>query len=237
MKAMIVSDFLSIKGYILSQSLVGIAVGLFVSASMSNVYMVTSMLAAMIPFSLIFTVLAYDERNGWQEFRLTLPLSRTQVITGRYGSYLVFTGIGLGVAAIALGIVVALAFLFPTLTINKPIGNLLVDFSWQTLAFSLAATLAPMTILASIILPLVSRFGLTTAVRFVPLALVFGAFVIAPPLLNISGEPPVFITDFVAWIQTDTGALMASAIALAAAATIYVLSCALSAKLYAKREM
>ncbi|MEG0477445.1 MAG: ABC-2 transporter permease, partial [Raoultibacter sp.] len=69
MKAMIVSDFLSIKGYILSQSLVGIAVGLFVSASMSNVYMVTSMLAAMIPFSLIFTVLAYDERNGWQEFR------------------------------------------------------------------------------------------------------------------------------------------------------------------------
>ncbi|MEG0218245.1 MAG: ABC-2 transporter permease, partial [Raoultibacter sp.] len=70
MKAMIVSDFLSVKSYILSQSLVGIVVGIFISASMGNVYMVAPMLAAMIPFSLIFTVLAYDERNGWQEFRL-----------------------------------------------------------------------------------------------------------------------------------------------------------------------
>ncbi|MEG1397920.1 MAG: ABC-2 transporter permease [Raoultibacter sp.] len=237
MKAMIVSDFLSIKSYILSQSLVGIVVGIFISASMGNAYMVAPLLSAMIPFSLLFTVLAYDERNGWQEFRLTLPLSRTQVIAGRYGSYLVFTGIGLGAAALALGIVVALASLFPAFTISEPLGEMLVNFSWQALAFSLAVTLSVMTLLASIILPLVSRFGLTTAVRFVPLALVFGGFAIAPFLLKNSGEPPVFITDFLAWIQTDTGALAASAIALAVALVIYAISCALATKLYAKREV
>ncbi|MEG0096537.1 MAG: ABC-2 transporter permease, partial [Raoultibacter sp.] len=115
--------------------------------------------------------------------------------------------------------------------------EMLVNFSWQALAFSLAVTLSVMTLLASIILPLVSRFGLTTAVRFVPLALVFGGFAIAPLLLKNSGEPPVFITDFLAWIQTDTGALAASAIALAVALVIYALSCALATKLYAKREV
>ncbi|MEG0477692.1 MAG: ABC-2 transporter permease, partial [Raoultibacter sp.] len=172
-----------------------------------------------------------------QEFRLTLPLSRTQVIAGRYGSYLVFTGIGLGVVALALGIIVALASLFPAFTIHEPIGNLLVNFSWQTLVFSLATALSVMTLLAGIILPLVSRFGLTTAVRFLPLAAVFGAFIITPLLLNSNGEPPVFIIDFLTWIQTDAGALEASAIALAATFAFYALSCALSAKLYAKREV
>ena len=87
MKAMIMSDLLIAKKYLLQQLGVSIAVGIFITVMIGNLYVAAPMVGVMIPFSLTITILALDERANWQQFRLALPMSRSNVIAGRYVSF------------------------------------------------------------------------------------------------------------------------------------------------------
>ena len=77
MKAMIMSDLLIAKKYLLQQLGVSIAVGIFITVVIGNLYVAAPMVGVMIPFSLTITILALDERANWQQFRLALPMSRS----------------------------------------------------------------------------------------------------------------------------------------------------------------
>ena len=49
----------------------------------------TAAMATMAPLMYLFSIFAYDEMNGWERFRMTLPLTKQQVAYGRYVSMLI----------------------------------------------------------------------------------------------------------------------------------------------------
>lgn len=232
MKATFMSDMQVAKKYLLQQLVAALIVGLFLAFMTQNLYIIAPLLIVMIPFSIAFTIIAYDERGDWQQFRLALPISRGDVITGRYASMALLVLVGAVVGLAVTGIVIAAAQLLPSV---PQLAELMVNFSWQAILMVSAMGLAIILLMLSITLPLVSRFGMTKAVRYSPLVIAFGSII----ALNLGGnlQMPTFVLDFVNWVKTPEGTLAATLIAVAAVAALYAASAALSVKLYAKREL
>ena len=113
MKAMIVSDFAVLRSAILQLLGICAIIALFMGYVMGAVGTAAA-IAAMVPFMGLFSLAAYDEQNNWERFRLTLPLTRRQVVFGRYASIALLT-VGSLALALVLGLgIAALAGLLPT---------------------------------------------------------------------------------------------------------------------------
>lgn len=107
MKAMIFSDLITSKNSILTLLGVTVLIAIFIAIPTGTLYGSIGACAAMIPFMYLFSISAYDEMNGWERFRLTLPISRRQVAYGRYASMLIVCACSL-VIAIVLGLLIGL---------------------------------------------------------------------------------------------------------------------------------
>lgn len=231
MKAMFMSDILTARKYFRSQLLIVLAVSVFTAVAVDTPYVIIPVFACGIPFSIAFMLMAFDERNDWQKFRLALPLSRRNVMIGRYVSFALITAAGLAIGIVAMGLVVLLGYALPSI---PAIANLSAGFGWQALMLASALSIAVMLIMLAVTLPLVARFGMTKAVRFIPLAAVF--IVVAFGTLAENGAMPEYVTSLLNWISTDAGTIGVSLIALGVAAILYAISCAVSIVLYDKRE-
>jgi len=77
MKTMIVSDFAALRSALLQLVGICLVVSLFMSYVMGAVG-TSAAIGAMIPFMCLFSLAALDEQNGWERFRLTLPITRRQ---------------------------------------------------------------------------------------------------------------------------------------------------------------
>lgn len=231
MKAMIASDMLIAKKYFLQQILICLAVAIFVSIMTSNIYVGVPVASVMLPFSLAFTLLALDERDNWQQFRLALPLSRTHVIFGRYVSLVILAAVGLSLGLMVLGLLFLVATLLPSV---PQLTNITSAFSWQFTGLISAISIAIILFMFTITLPLTSRFGMTKAVRFIPLVVVFG--IMFAFTFGENSNLPEFATNLATWVQTPAGAVGMMGIILGVSFGLYALSAALSAALYAKRE-
>lgn len=232
MKAMFLSDLLIAKKYLLQQTLISVIVGVVISVMLENLYVVPPVLGVMIPFSLTFTLLAYDERDNWQQFRLSLPLSRTDIVLGRYASLAIIALAGLLVGLLTMALLIVAATVLPHVS---QLAILIVDFSWQAVVLTSAAAAGIILCMLAVIMPLVSRFGMTKAIRFVPLLAVVGVMI----AFNFGGgsAAPEFLIRLAAWIQTPEGTLGMAGIIVAATCVLYALSGALSVVLYQKREL
>ena len=112
MKAMIVSDFAVLRSVLLQLLGICLVIALFMGYVMGAVGTAAA-IAAMVPFTGLFSLAAYDEQNNWERFRLTLPLTRRQVGFGRYASIALLT-VGSLALALVLGLgIAALAGLLP----------------------------------------------------------------------------------------------------------------------------
>ena len=145
MKTMIVSDFAALRSALLQLVGICLVVSLFMSYVMGAVG-TSAAIGAMIPFMCLFSLAALDEQNGWERFRLTLPITRRQVVFGRYASVAIAT---------VLAFVFSLALSFALLAVmglkeffsaEKPFER----FRWQAIvsaavpaAVCLLAVLAP----------------------------------------------------------------------------------------------
>ena len=109
------------------------------------------------------------------------------------------------------------------------------NFSWQALLIASVASVAILLLMLSIIMPAFVRFGMTKAVRLVPLIVIVFVLIAFQAIDgNIAAE---LVKNVEGLLQTPGGdaALVAGVLALAAA--LYAVSAALSVKLYAKREL
>ena len=228
---MCTSDLLIVKKYIPSQIGIGILVSIIVAVAMENIYVIIPALSVMIPYSLAFTAIAFDERNGWEEFRLALPLSRKDVIRGRYASFALISVASLALSLVVMGIVV---FAASTLMPTTEVGKMAADVSWQIVVADIVAGLGFVLIMLAVMLPLVARFGMTKAVRFIPLVVFFGSLGF---ILGGANFLPETIWPQIDWIATPTGTGTAAAVSLLVLVGIYLASCALSTKLYERREL
>ena len=231
MKAMIMSDLLIAKKYLLQQLGVSIAVGIFITVMIGNLYVAAPMVGVMIPFSLTITILALDERANWQQFRLALPMSRSNVIAGRYVSFALLALLGIAAGLVTL-VMVAVAQIAPGV---PQLADLMGNFSWQTMLFASVAGLAIILVMLSVTMPLFSRFGMTKGVRYLPLLIIIGVFFAFQ--LDGNGPPPEFVANVLNLLESPAGTIAIAAGVLAITAAVYAISAAISTKLYQKREL
>lgn len=190
------------------------------------------MVCVMLPFSCMTNLFATDELNGWQAFRLALPLSRGQVIGGR-----ALTGLVTAVGMFALVVAVAAAW--------YALGP--GDAAKMLQPFVLVATAgcAMALVTTGILMPFVASFGFTKAVRLVPMGVVL---VVVLALLMVSRVPDIPVLgaagEWLSGLNTGAellaggsiGATAACAAAiLGVAVVVYGLLCLLAARLYRTR--
>lgn len=230
MKAMIMSDLLIAKKYLLQQLGIAIVVGIFICIMIGNLYVVAPAVGVMIPFSLTITILSLDERANWQQFRLALPIARKDVIVGRYVSFALLSLCGIAVGLLTTFIVIAAAQLMPSV---PQLADL--NFSWQAILFTCVAGLAMLLVMLSITMPVFSRFGMTKGVRYLPLLIIFGVFIAFS--LDGNGPPADFLANINLLLETPLGTIGLAAAILVIVAAVYAISATISTRLYAKREL
>lgn len=232
MKTMLMFDLLTAKKIAMSQMVLGVAVSLVIAVSTQTPITIMPIMALMLAYSVGFTLVAFDERNDWERFRLTLPLSRANVVQGRYATFVVMTLVGLVLGMAVTAIVYGLSLALPQ---TELFAGLFEGMDWQIALGMVAASIAFSLALWLVALPLVARFGMTKAVRYLPLAFII-LLPIGTVLVQKAGPPPAFVLDLATWASTPTGTVTLVAAVIALMAVLTVLSCMLSVKLYERRE-
>lgn len=235
-KAMIATDFAIMRGSLASTAGLSLVVAIALAIGMQNLVPAVAAVSAMVPLLLLTTLGAYDDYNNWGSFRLALPLSRRQVVLGRYATLLI---------AMAATAAVTLAFGCLVLNVSSLIpgelaAQLQEDATPIRIAAGIAGALSCTVIACAVTLPLAMRFGMTKAVRFVP---VFAAvaFALALAIIGSSGSPLESNATFahlLLWIDaSDLHLLAISATILAEALMLYLVSALLAVRLYKTREL
>lgn len=228
MKAMFLADMMAIRKYLAQQVVIALVVGAFIDVTTGSIYATPIFTGTMIVLSISFSVVALDEAGHWQEYRLALPLSRGSVVRGRYLSLLAITAISMVVGLITSGLVLAAAWLLPS------IGQLagIVESADLGLCLLMVAvtTLVCLGTMA-IILPICFRVGMTKAVRWIPF---IGVVIFLAAFAGFSGSEFMMsqLESLLCLLETPAGILGI----LAAAGVIYALSCCLSERLYLTRQ-
>ena len=232
MKTMLMFDLLTAKKLARSQLLLGVVVALVLTVSTGSALCIMPLMALMLAYSVGFTLVAFDERNDWEKLRLTLPLSRADIVHGRYATFAVMTVAGIVLGGVLVAVLWGLAQLAPTAPVLSEFAG---AFDWQMAVVMAVSGIVFALVLWIIALPLVARYGMTKAVRFLPLAFVI-VLPIATVLIQKAGPLPASVMDFVAWVATPTGTLVAAGAALAVIVVLFALSSMLAVRLYEKRE-
>ena len=218
MKTMVMFDLLTAWGFMKQQVVVSIVVALVFAGATDMPLGLIPCLALMFAYSVGFTLAAYDERNDWERFRLTLPLSRANVVQGRYATFVVMTLVGFVLGMAVTAIVYGLSLALPQ---TELFAGLFEGMDWQIVLGMVAASIAFSLALWLVALPLVARFGMTKAVRYLPLAFII-LLPIGTVLVQKAGPPPAFVLDLAAWASTPTGTVTLVAAVLAVMAVLSV---------------
>lgn len=229
MKAMIFSDLITLKNSFVSLFGITVFVGVFIAIATETLVAGVAAIAAMVPFMYLFSISAYDEQNGWERFRLTLPLSRRQVAYGRYASIALIMLCSLALACLTGLIMGCICSALPPAGIHE--GLKLSTFGFDSIFLVALATQLILLVACIVTLPLIMRFGMTKGSRIVPvvivLALSFGiAFTGNNDNLALMGD--VFASG-------NTTLILACITAVLIA--LYLVSAYISGKLYEQREL
>lgn len=195
-----------------------------VSVSMAAVAVIM-MATLMITYMIVVTLSAYDDVSGWAAFRLTLPLSRRDVVLGRYATIAV-TCLASAILGIALSALVGPVeeAVLPTVT-----GEALLATGWNlsdALALALAGISLSLAYMA-VILPIYLTFGTTKGTRLLAVFLI----IVPAAIIGASGGIISSIPE-----QFTTGAIVLTALP-AIALVLFAISAAISMRLYARRDL
>ncbi|WP_302962104.1 ABC-2 transporter permease [uncultured Adlercreutzia sp.] len=233
MKTMIVSDFATMRSALLQLVGICLIIAVFMGVIADTVVGAVAAITAMLPFMFLFSLAATDEQNGWERFRLTMPITRRQVVFGRYASLALLMAVtalfGLLLAAALIGVATAL----PAGT--APAG-LTAEANPPTLIIgAVVGIVVVIGVGASVALPLITRFGMTRGARIVPLVVVL----VMSAAIGFIGDGAAIdsaLTGLAQWLDTGNNYLFLAAAMLLAVSAIYIASAFISAKLYEGRE-
>lgn len=192
--------------------------------------------AAMVPLLVFTTLGACDDNGGWGSFRLALPLSRAQVVLGRYAS-LLLVALASGLVLFGLGAAV-------WMVASSAPGDFAVALCGSVglggLAAGVCVALSCALAACAVALPLFVRFGLSKGVRFVPLFVAI-AFAFGMAAMSSSGSPlegTSWGIGFIQWLDAgEVHFLVAAVVVLAGVLLLYAASAFVAVRLYSKREL
>lgn len=183
--------------------------------------------SAMSPIMVMTSLAGFDNQNGWERYRATLPLTRKDIICARYLCIVVFSAM-MSCAAVLLNIV-ALPFLDHT-------G---ISSTGQTvfeIAIASAASMLISLMMVFLAQPLFFRFGHMEALR---LSVGLFALLWCLAIATLSSSNPISN-----WLMSIAGAnpdpavlgCLCAGIAVLALA-LCAISCAVSTKVYRVRDL
>ena len=187
----------------------------------------TCAVSAMSPIMIMNSLAGFDNQNGWERYRATLPFSRKDIICARYLCIVVFSAM-MACAAVLLSIV--------TLPLFSSVGIPSIGQAIFEIAAASATSMLISLMMVFLAQPLFFRFGHMEALRLsVGLFALLGCLAMA----TLSSSNPISN-----WLMSIAGAnpdpavlgcLCAGIAALALA--LCAISCAVSTKVYRAREL
>lgn len=183
--------------------------------------------SAMSPIIIMNSLAGYDNQNGWERYRATLPFSRKDIICARYLCIIAFSAV-MACAAVLLNII-ALPFFDPT-------G---IPSTGQTvfeIAIASAASMLISLMMVFLAQPLFFRFGHMEALR---LSVGLFALMGCGTMAMLSSSNPISN-----WLMSIAGAnpdpavlgCLCAGIAVLALA-LCTISCTVSTKVYRARDL
>lgn len=236
MICMIKMELVVFEHYLKQLSFTMLFVMTCVGIGSKSVMGIPSMALMMILFALTTCGAAYDEQNDWGAFRLVLPLSRRDVVLGRYVFNLI---VALVFTAASCALVALLVLLKET---GAPLGFLgeiipAREGSIQEIALSLAVVGCIGLVLNSIMLPIYFKLGQTKATQWMPFIVMLAMFVPFFLLEQGDGELLGWLKGVFDSMAAGDSFTVAGIVAIAAALAVYAASAFVSIKLYEARDL
>ena len=187
----------------------------------------TCAVSAMSPIMIMNSLAGFDNQNGWERYRATLPFSRKDIICARYLCIVVFSAM-MACAAVLLSIV--------TLPLFSSVGIPSIGQAIFEIAAASATSMLISLMMVFLAQPLFFRFGHMEALRLsVGLFALLGCLAMA----TLSSSNPISN-----WLMSIAGANPDSAVLGCLCAGIAVLalalcaiSCTVSTKVYRVRDL
>jgi ABC-2 type transport system permease protein len=241
MKTVVISDLICLRS-VYRTALITTVLGAMLMLAMGSPYILMPYTCVAMSFSLFYNLLTYDEQNGWQGYRLSLPLVRKQAVQGRYvvGLLIVGASIVLGVVSFLLcfGLMQTIAFFVPGSGVAEILATILAQNTLPGQALATAVGCFLVITMEAIVLPLALRSGLSKALARIPLVVMglgIGFLIIANQTTD--GTSDRGYSALATVIQSDTGILVLSAVLVLVALALYAASSVLATRFYARREL
>ena len=187
----------------------------------------TCAVSAMSPIMIMNSLAGFDNQNGWERYRATLPFSRKDIICARYLCIVVFSAM-MACAAVLLSIV--------TLPLFSSVGIPSIGQAIFEIAAASATSMLISLMMVFLAQPLFFRFGHMDALRLsVGLFALLGCLAMA----TLSSSNPISN-----WLMSIAGANPDSAVLgclcagiAALALALCAISCTVSTKVYRVRDL
>ncbi len=206
------------------------------AAGMGSTSALPGIIFMMGMFSLSNSASNYDERNDWAAFRLTMPVSRREVVLGRY----VFVLAGALSVSLLVGVAaLVLSMLGQTSMLPEVVARVvrLDADALQAGLFTLAFCSAMGFVIASVSMPVFFKFGQTKATQWLPFIMMFLG--VAPfMIVGFMGEEAMMAAQrALAFAETPEGLAAFAAGACVFGLVCYAVSCAISLRIYSARDL
>lgn len=235
MKTMMLSDLLALaktlRKNVVLWALLALGTMLFAGSAPAVILLVGFPMAHMV----LAPMMLRDQNRAWRMFRQALPLTRTDVVTGRYASIaVVVTG------CIALG---ALAYA-ASFAINAAVPGLPVlahftgGFDAAGLVAFSAATFALTISMFSVVLPFLFAGSHLKAISYVPAVFMFGviAWIYVGRDIDLDALAPI-VGQTAALLHTLGGSLAIAACLTTATLALYGVSAQAAIRGYRRRDL
>lgn len=224
MKAAFLSELAIVRTFALSFIGILAFVFVFICWPMESAAGAAAVVCAMTPMLIMFSLMGYDDQNGWLRYRAALPFARRDIIASRYATILACSAAAI-VCASVLGIV-----------LNGALPRFLEGFEAagpiEIISSSVAATMVVL-IIAAIAEPFLVKFGNTKGIRYLMCVFILAGCIDVVILTNFLA--PNVMQSALAWIDAHNLALF---VALTVAAlAIYAASCFISIRIFQAKDL
>ena len=177
----------------------------------------------------------YDELKGWKSYRMTLPVSRRDIVAGRYLTLITLVIASLLMAVIAVALNVGIVAVVPGF------GGLAASmFSVDSVHAALLVGLAFLmvcTIMVCMMTVLFYRFGATTATTMLPMLGVFAVLMVALFVGSLDESVVAAWSDGLLWLLSPERLALCCGICAALTVAIMAASAAICMRIYTRTEL
>lgn len=242
MKAMILTDLITVKESLKQCVMIYAVVGLVLACSMKSVVACVACVGTMGAIMSWLMLASYDEVNSWQKFRASFPISRKEMMLGRYASILI-VALGSALLALTVGYLAMLLsrveFLAPLFSVfGEDVVDSLGSENNPTGIVLGASLLGAMVVILGVAFtqPFVAKLGMTKALRFGPVVVVVLLAVTVAASDSLMASLPIASLMGLFSDNPDQAFIEVTLVASLVAMAVYAVSAFVAVKMYEQRE-